>query len=154
MCENLGLESPSNKGTRLHTGSKQQQRSTNKITVVISVSNYSQLVNKFIGIVRGHSPRWFCWDDSIITACRTAYIWVLFFAHILFMVNCTFNATPTERLQLPILHCTVIGLMRERFVALGLPLWTHLRTRYWGVFTLQGIRRFASCDWPTVLRKL
>jgi len=49
------------------------------------------------------------------------------------------------------LHCTVIGLTRERFVALGLPSWTHLRTRYWGVFTLQGIRRFASCDSPIVL---
>jgi len=48
----------------------------------------------------------------------------------------------------------VIGLTRERFVALGLPSWTHLQTRYWGVFTLQGIRRFASCDWSTVLRKL
>jgi len=56
--------------------------------------------------------------------------------------------------HLPTLHCTVIGLTRERFVALGLPSWTQLRTRYWGVFTLQGIRRFASCDWPTVLRKL
>jgi len=27
------------------------------------------------------------------------YIWVLFFAHIPFLVNHTFNATPTERLQ-------------------------------------------------------
>jgi len=42
----------------------------------------------------------------------------------------------------------------ERFVTLGLPSWTQLRTRYWGVFTLQGIRRFASCAWPMVLRKL
>jgi len=45
-------------------------------------------------------------------------------------------------------------LTRERFVALGLPSWTHLRTRYWDVFTLQGTRRFASCAWPMVLRKL
>ena len=32
---------------------------------------------------------------------------------------------------------------REPFVALGLPSWTYLRTWYWGVFTLQGARRFA-----------
>jgi len=31
-------------------------------------------------------------------------------------------------------------MTRERFVALGLPLWTHLWTRYWGVFTLQGLK--------------
>jgi len=47
-----------------------------------------------------------------------------------------------------------IGLTRERFVALGLPSWTHLRTRCWGVFTLQGIRRFPLCTWPMILRKL
>ena len=56
--------------------------------------------------------------------------------------------------HVPSLNCTVIGWTRERFVALGLPSWTHLRTRYWGVFTLQGLKRFASCAWPTVLRKL
>jgi len=27
------------------------------------------------------------------------HIWVLFFEHIPFMVNCTFNEMPTERLQ-------------------------------------------------------
>jgi len=32
--------------------------------------------------------------------------------------------------------------------------WTHLRTRSWRVFTLQGTRRFATRDWPMVLRKL
>jgi len=30
---------------------------------------------------------------------RATYIWVLLFAHILFVVNRIFNATPTERLQ-------------------------------------------------------
>jgi len=44
--------------------------------------------------------------------------------------------------KLPTLHCTVIGLTRERFVALALPSWTHLRTRYWGVFILQGLKYF------------
>jgi len=56
--------------------------------------------------------------------------------------------------QLPTLHCTVTGLTRERLVTLGLPSWTHFWTRYWGVFTLQGTRRFPSCDWPMVWRKL
>ena len=55
--------------------------------------------------------------------------------------------------HLPSLHWTVIGLTPER-VALGLLSWTHLRTRYWSVFTLQATRRFASCSWPMVLRKL
>jgi len=40
----------------------------------------------------------------------------------------------------PLHTALVIGLTRERFVALGLPSWTHLRTRYWGVFTLQGLK--------------
>jgi len=40
------------------------------------------------------------------------------------------------------LHCCriCVRLTRQRFVALGLPSWTHLRTRCWGVFTLQGSR--------------
>ena len=38
--------------------------------------------------------------DHSITACSChIYIWVLFFAHIPFVVNRTFTATPTERLQ-------------------------------------------------------
>jgi len=53
------------------------------------------------------------------------------FAKIVWSNNC---------LKLPTLHCTVIGLKRERFVALDLPSWTHLRTRYWGVFTLHGLK--------------
>jgi len=40
----------------------------------------------------------------------------------------------------PLHTALVIGLTRERFVALGLPSWTHLRTRYWGVFTLQWLK--------------
>jgi len=46
--------------------------------------------------------------------------------------------------ELPALYCTVIGLTRERFVVLGLPSWTHLRTRYWGVFTLHGLKNLLS----------
>ena len=54
----------------------------------------------------------------------------------------------------PLYTALVIELTRERFVALGLPSWTHLWTRYWGVVTLQGLKRFASWVWPMVLRKL
>ena len=56
--------------------------------------------------------------------------------------------------HLSTLHCIVIGLTRERFVVLRLLSWTHLRTRYWGVFTLQGLKRFSSWAWPMALRKL
>jgi len=40
-------------------------------------------------------------DDEItlLLLVRATYIRVLFFAHIPFVVNRTFNATPTERLQ-------------------------------------------------------
>ena len=37
-------------------------------------------------------------DDSVLLV-RATYIWVLFFEHIPFVVNRTFNVTPTERLQ-------------------------------------------------------
>ena len=40
-----------------------------------------------------------CAAITLILLVRATYIWVLFFAHIPFMVNHTFNATPTEKLQ-------------------------------------------------------
>jgi len=36
---------------------------------------------------------------TLLLLVRATYIWVLFFAHIPFVVNRTFNATLTERLQ-------------------------------------------------------
>ena len=36
---------------------------------------------------------------TILLLARATYIWVLLFAHILFVADHTFNATPTERLQ-------------------------------------------------------
>ena len=44
---------------------------------------------------RDHTPWSLCYCLFAPHMC----IWVLFFAHIPFVVNCTFNATPTERLQ-------------------------------------------------------
>jgi len=41
---------------------------------------------------------------TLLLLVRATYIWVLFFAHIPFVVNHTFNATPTERLQHPYRH--------------------------------------------------
>ena len=38
-------------------------------------------------------------DYSVIVCSRHMYIWVLFFAHIPFVVNHIFNATSAERLQ-------------------------------------------------------
>ena len=48
--------------------------------------------------------------------------------------------TRIKSFSYPLYTALVIGLTRERFVALGLPSWTHLRIRYWGVFTLQGLK--------------
>jgi len=36
---------------------------------------------------------------TLLLLVRATYIWVLCFAHIPFVVNRTFNAMPTERLQ-------------------------------------------------------
>jgi len=36
---------------------------------------------------------------TLLLLVRATYLWVLFFAYIPFVVNHTFNATPTERLQ-------------------------------------------------------
>jgi len=36
---------------------------------------------------------------TLLLLVRATYIWVMFFAHILFVVNCMFNAMPTESLQ-------------------------------------------------------
>jgi len=38
-------------------------------------------------------------EITLLLLVHSTYIWVLFFAHIPFVVNRTFNATPTERLQ-------------------------------------------------------
>jgi len=45
-------------------------------------------------------PEITCHDHSFIAClCHICCIWVLFFTHIPFVVNCTFNAKPMERLQ-------------------------------------------------------
>ena len=36
---------------------------------------------------------------TLLLLVHATYVWVLFFAHISFMVNHTFNATPVEKLQ-------------------------------------------------------
>jgi len=36
---------------------------------------------------------------TLLLLVRTTYIWMIFFAYIPFVVNLTFSATPTERLQ-------------------------------------------------------
>jgi len=56
-------------------------------------------------------------DRSIIACLRHIYVWVLFSAHFSFVVNRTFNATPTERLQQhPLLFTTNrTAVKRSRF---------------------------------------
>ena len=41
----------------------------------------------------------FTWQDHSIIACSRHIYMVLFFVHIPFMVDCTFSATPVEKLQ-------------------------------------------------------
>jgi len=50
-----------------HYGSKQQYRSPDEITFIITIRTYNQLFTRFACIVKGHSPRSLCWDHS---SCR------------------------------------------------------------------------------------
>ena len=54
----------------------------------------------------------------------------------------------------PLHTALVIGLTRERFVALGLPSWNALANSILGRFYTAMTQRFASWVWPMVLRKL
>jgi len=56
-----------------------------------------------------------CHDHSFIACLRHVYI-LLFFTHILFVVNPTFNATSTERLQQhPLLFTTTAPIARSLY---------------------------------------
>jgi len=81
-----------------HRGSKQQWRSPDEITLVVTVSKHNQLFTRFTSIIRGHSPRSLHRDHSINACSRHIHI-LLFFAHIPFVANHKINATPSERLQ-------------------------------------------------------
>ena len=74
-----------------HCDSKQQRRSRTAITLRARWSLCS-IVHK---LILAGLPRH---DSSIIACSRHVYI-LLFFAHIPFVVNHAFNATPPERLQ-------------------------------------------------------
>ena len=75
----------------LHCGSKQQQSSRDAITLRVRQSS-SSIVHK---LVSAELPR----HDNSIIACSCHVYVLLFFAHIPFVVNHTFNATPPDRLQ-------------------------------------------------------
>ena len=51
---------------------------------------------------------------TLLLLVRATCIWVLFFAHIPFVVNRTFNATPAERLQQGASPFLVMGLGQSR----------------------------------------
>ena len=55
-----------------HCGSKQQQRSPDKI--IVTIKKYNQLFTRFTSIVRGHSPRSLQRDHSIIACSRHTYM--------------------------------------------------------------------------------
>jgi len=95
-----------------HCGSKQQQRSCDEITLVVTIWKYSQLFTRFSSIVRGHLPRSRHRDHYIIACLRhILYIWVLFYALIPCMANRTFNATLTQRLQHYILFSILFPIL-------------------------------------------
>jgi len=56
--------------------------------------------------------------------------------------------------HLPTLHCTCYRIDAWAIRRPWLVFVNTLRTRYWGVFTLQGLKRFAVWVWPMVLGKL
>ena len=58
-----------------HRGSKQQYRSPDEITLVVTVRKHIQLFTRFTSIVRGHSPRSLQRDHSIIAGSRHIYVW-------------------------------------------------------------------------------
>jgi len=58
-----------------HRGSKQQLRSPDEITLVVTVSKHNQLFTRFTSIIRGHSPRSLHRDHSIIACTRATYIY-------------------------------------------------------------------------------
>jgi len=70
----------------------------NKINLVVTVRKHNQLFSRFRSIIGGHSLRSLHRDHSVIACSRHVYM-VLFFAHIPFVVNRAFSATPMKRLQ-------------------------------------------------------
>jgi len=96
----LQSESLSGKCAKLHTVAA-CKNGDHEFTLVITISKYYQLFTSFISIIRGHSPRSLHRDHSIIACLCHIYMarWMLFFAHIPFVVNRTFSATPTGMLQ-------------------------------------------------------
>jgi len=55
---------------------------------------------------RDHAPQ------SLLLLVRATYTWVLFFAHIPFVVNRTFNTTSTERLQQKLtIFCAFVSMI-------------------------------------------
>jgi len=106
---------PGRKWTKLHTVAASNNRD-HEFTLVATISKYAyfQLFASFTSIIRGHSPRSLHRDHSIIACSHHIYMarWVLYFTHILFVVNRTFNSRPTEMLQH---HFFPVLLMSRKF---------------------------------------
>jgi len=95
----LRLESPSGLNTKLLTVASSNNNvhltrslSSSPLARTITWSPGSQALLEVIH--RDHSI-----GITLLLLVRTTYIWVLFFAHMPFVVNRAFNATPTESLH-------------------------------------------------------
>jgi len=90
-------ESPSGKCAKLHTVAASNNRD-HKITFVVTIVSTinCSLASRGSWEVahQDHSI-----GSTLLLLVRATYIWVLFFMHISFAVNRTFNVTPTEMLQ-------------------------------------------------------
>ena len=102
----LRSESPSGKCAKLHpvapnSNKDHPTRSLSSSPRGSTVMSELFTTTRSTSIVGSHSPR--IRDHSIamtlLMLVHATYIWVLFFAYPPFVVNSTFNATPTERLQ-------------------------------------------------------
>jgi len=95
----LRLESPSGMCAKLHTvaASNNRHHPTRSLSSspLASTSNCSPASQALFEVHhQDHSI-----GITLLQLVRAMYMWVLFFAHITFVVNRAFNATTTERLQ-------------------------------------------------------
>jgi len=91
MCEVLRSKNLIGKCTKLYTVVASNNRDHSCC--------YHQEIQSTVRQVRKHCYRSLT-NITLLLLVHATYIWVLFFAYIPFVVNCTFNATPTQRLQL------------------------------------------------------
>ena len=113
LGEVLRSQSPSGKCAKLHTVAASNNRDHMPWSLLACASMFNR---SNVTISRDYMPR------SLLLLVRATHIWVLFFAHIPFVVNRTFNATLTERLQQQRLALNVTRIAISRTSAHYFPL--------------------------------